>query len=305
MLRGANFRCDDHDLGVSVAYMRSGSSLLPLFVLVPLSSALLGLSCSSDPSSDGDDGDAGCSSDADCKGSRVCDTGVCVDYEPGAGPTTGSSTSTSGAGGGTSEPGAPEFLSFGTNVPALDGGADTPSVTFTAVVTDPDGVDDVIGGSLLDQSGAPYGAFATSGQEGAYEMTLTWEQINTVSAIDFDPGPGASRTFTAEFFDASGKKATRSISLSLTCDGSSACDGDCGLARCTTACVWLGSDQDCGACGNDCGSGWCNTDEAVPFCFGAENTNALCSDGLDNDGDGYFDCVDYNCSQNASVTVCP
>jgi hypothetical protein len=273
-------------------------------LVAPFSLVTVAGACS-DASSDGDeDGDPGCSSDADCKGNRVCEAGACVDYEPGSGPS-GTTASGNGAGGGTTEPGAPEFLSFGTNVPALDGQGETPAVTFTAVVTDPDGVDDVIGGSLLDQSGAPYGAFATSGQEGAYEMTLTWDQIDTVAAIDFDPGPGASRTFTAEFFDASGKKATRSISLSLTCNGSSACDGQCGLARCTTECVWLDSTENCGACGNDCGSGWCETEDGAPYCFGAENTNALCSDGVDNDGDGYFDCVDYNCSQSSSVTVCP
>jgi len=37
---------------------------------------------------------------------------------------------------------------------------------------------------------------------------------------------------------------------------------------------------------------------------GAENTNALCSDRLDNDGDGYTDCDDYDCSRSSSVTVC-
>jgi hypothetical protein len=35
-----------------------------------------------------------------------------------------------------------------------------------------------------------------------------------------------------------------------------------------------------------------------------ENTNETCSDGIDNDGDGYVDCEDYNCSKNANVTVC-
>ena len=36
-----------------------------------------------------------------------------------------------------------------------------------------------------------------------------------------------------------------------------------------------------------------------------ENTNALCSDGIDNDCNGYTDCNDYYCSRyTASVTVC-
>ncbi len=36
----------------------------------------------------------------------------------------------------------------------------------------------------------------------------------------------------------------------------------------------------------------------------SENTNALCSDGVDNDGDTFIDCADFNCSKNAAVTVC-
>ena len=35
-----------------------------------------------------------------------------------------------------------------------------------------------------------------------------------------------------------------------------------------------------------------------------EDTDALCADGIDNDGDGYIDCDDYNCSRNSAVTVC-
>lgn len=35
-----------------------------------------------------------------------------------------------------------------------------------------------------------------------------------------------------------------------------------------------------------------------------ESTNAACSDGIDNDLDGYTDCRDFNCSRNPDVTVC-
>lgn len=35
-----------------------------------------------------------------------------------------------------------------------------------------------------------------------------------------------------------------------------------------------------------------------------ENTNELCSDGLDNDGDSYFDCADTDCINSAAVTLC-
>jgi hypothetical protein len=37
---------------------------------------------------------------------------------------------------------------------------------------------------------------------------------------------------------------------------------------------------------------------------GGEATNALCSDGVDNDCNGYIDCNDFHCSRNAAITVC-
>ena len=35
-----------------------------------------------------------------------------------------------------------------------------------------------------------------------------------------------------------------------------------------------------------------------------ENTDALCSNGVDDDCNGYIDCNDFSCSRNAAVTVC-
>jgi hypothetical protein len=37
---------------------------------------------------------------------------------------------------------------------------------------------------------------------------------------------------------------------------------------------------------------------------GGEDTDDLCSDGIDNDCNGYTDCIDWHCSRNPSVTVC-
>ena len=44
--------------------------------------------------------------------------------------------------------------------------------------------------------------------------------------------------------------------------------------------------------------------DPVTVCSKTESTNASCSDGIDNDGDGYTDCDDYGCSKNVAVTVC-
>ena len=38
---------------------------------------------------------------------------------------------------------------------------------------------------------------------------------------------------------------------------------------------------------------------------GMENSNAACSDGIDNDCNGFFDCNDFACSRNAAVNICP
>lgn len=261
--------------------------------------SLLSWGCESEPSGDGSG--TGCEQDSDCKGDRVCEEGACVD--PDGTPSEGGGSAGPGGGGGdVTEPGGPQYLSFGTNVTELSGTGETASVTFTAVLTDPDGVDDLIGGSLIDESGAPYGAFTTSGQEGAYEMTISWDQINDIASIDFGPGPGSARSFTAEFFDAAGHKSQKSISIQLTCEGSSACEGQCGLGSCGTECVYLGTAENCGGCGDDCGYGYCDSEASV--CMGDESSDALCSDGIDNDGDGYTDCIDYNCSMNSQVTVC-
>lgn len=135
----------------------------------------------------------------------------------------------------------PHILSLGTNVSTL---RSDERLIVTVIVTDPDGIDDVIGGSLLDPtSDASYGAFATSAAEGAYEISLTWDQMQVVRRIDA-PDPGAVRTFRARFFDVAGNAAERDFSVTLRCstDGESACSG---------VCVDLQtSRQHCGRCDN-------------------------------------------------------
>src|SRR5262249_23050826 len=55
------------------------------------------------------------------------------------------------------DPDAPTIATLGTSASSLDEGD---SVTFTALVTDPQGASDVVGGTLVDPStGTTYGAF--------------------------------------------------------------------------------------------------------------------------------------------------
>ena len=46
------------------------------------------------------------------------------------------------------------------------------------------------------------------------------------------------------------------------------------------------------------------TCEGQPPPVSSEADDAACSDGIDNDGDGFVDCDDYDCSRNPAVSVC-
>lgn len=133
-------------------------------------------------------------------------------------------TSTAPTTGPTSMPGGPMFLSFSANVSSL---TQDESVTFTAILTDPDGLTDIAGGSLRsgDES-LEFGPFITAGQPGTYSISLTWAQIHQTETIEFDGGE-LPRTFRAVFFDQDGLKATQDITLPLVCAGGAACDGAC------------------------------------------------------------------------------
>lgn len=54
---------------------------------------------------------------------------------------------------------------------------------------------------------------------------------------------------------------------------------------------------------NDDNNNDTTTDAGTPA--GTEDTDAKCSDQVDNDGDGHVDCDDYSCTRNAAVTICP
>jgi hypothetical protein len=96
-------------------------------------------------------------------------------------------------------------------------------------------------------------------------------------------------------------------------------DGGTGMPEDTDALCSDGLDND-GDRFIDCMDFNCSRNPAVTVCAGfdggttprdgggngmPENTDALCSDGLDNDGDRFIDCMDFDCSRNPAVTVCP
>jgi hypothetical protein len=193
----------------------------------------------------------------------------------------------------SSDPAAPRILALDANVGELH---EVDSLVVTAVVTDPDGIDDLIGGTLLDpESGATYGAFATSAAEGAYSITLTWGEVDQVRGIDA-PSSGVSRSFRARFFDVAGHTVEDDVDVVLRCENTdlSACGGDC--------VDLLTSPHHCGACHMPVPEqSWC--EGGVPSCPStAENTPSACTDGCSNDGDSYIDCDDFNC---CDVVSCP
>lgn len=133
--------------------------------------------------------------------------------------------------------GGPQILQLRSNTTTLRPNG---TLVITAVVTDPNGIDDVIGGTLLDPTtGSSYAAFATTATEGSYQVSLTWSAINTVAPIE------APRVFRAEFFDQAGNRGSGDLTISFACDSAT-------LTPCAGRCVdLLTNHAHCGTCGND------------------------------------------------------
>lgn len=196
-------------------------------------------------------GSLACGGGSDCGKGTHEENGECVPDGQGGGGDSDSGTDDSGGGGAV----APTILSLSTNVGSLTQGE---SVTITAVVTDPQGISDLIGGQLQDSGGGTYGAFTTSSDEGSYALTLSWDAMAAVSPITFD-GEG-SRTVVAVFYDQAGNEASEELTLRLTCETGTACDSVCGMGECGGSCVDLANDEaNCGECGHTCRSGVCAT----------------------------------------------
>jgi hypothetical protein len=170
---------------------------------------------------------------------------------------TGGTSGTDAAGGtsgtGPSDP-SPKILAFSTSVTSLE---PRKSITFTAVVTDPDGIDNVIGGTLGAPGGSPsYGAFMTAAAEGSYSLMLSWEQVQQATPLPDDSTEGML-TFEAKFFDAEGNSAIQTVDVQFFCDvdgGANVCCG--GESTDITS-----DDNHCGACNNACGDYFCNESE--------------------------------------------
>lgn len=192
-----------------------------------------------------------CSADCTSRNTQACVgacTPTCAGRSCGPDPLCGVSCGTcsdgtcNGAGQCEAGPsGGPQIISFTSNVTTFRSG----ELVFSVIVTDPDGVDDVIGGQLVDPAGGTYGAFATSAAEGAYSLTLTRSAIHALSPLNA-PATGVTRTFRAQFFDAAAHSVSADLVITVRCpaDAESLCDGVCYDLE--------ADDNHCGSCGRSC-----------------------------------------------------
>lgn len=136
---------------------------------------------------------------------------------------------------------APRIISLATNLSEI---TRSDTLVITAIVTDPDGIDDLIGGQLQNESGAAtFDAFSTTAMEGSYETTIDWNTLHRDESIEA-PSGGVERTLRVRFYDVAGNEATGSVTVRLVCSRRS--DGICG-GSCAD---FQTSDSHCGECGN-------------------------------------------------------
>lgn len=191
---------------------------------------------------------------------------------------TGGSGGAGGAGGSAGQPGGggapggsgagqgPEIIMFSANVGAITEGE---SVRLSLIATDPDGIDDVIGGAIVDPtSGATYGTLATSSAEGAYQLELSWHDLDRARTIEFVTQQ--SRELEAQIYDAAAHRATARLTLQLTCPRGGACGGRCKDFQTDSS--------HCGSCTNACGgNAFC--DQGSCRCTGCTpGTTRSCTD---------------------------
>ncbi len=181
----------------------------------------------------------------------------------GGGSATGGGSAVGGGsatGGGTAS-GAPRVLSLSV-LPARLYRNDPGASTFSALVTDPDGLQDVVGGRLVDPvSGGTYGVFTAAGSPGAYTFSIDWLTMQAVRGVTAAGVQGLERDFRAEFFDIAGNVGSGSVTMLLHC-------GLTGYGVCNNQCRQLGTSTNCSIC-----------DEVVPVGGACVNYTPTCPAG--------------------------
>ena len=181
------------------------------------------------------------------------------------------------------------IVSLQTNVTKITAGE---SVLFTAVLTDPDGLDDIVGGTLSDQTGMiGFGPFVAAGQEGTFSISLSWDAMHQAEPIEFE-AMDLERVFRAEFYDQAANKVNRDVNVTLTCAEGSACDGVC-TDLMTNA-------EHCGSCDVFC-EGGCQDGGCAPKwgeCINEDSAVDTCEAYCASLGES---CVENGCEDNSTI----
>lgn len=200
-------------------------------------------------------------------------------------PTSGESASTQSS----SSAHDPMIVSLQTNVTQVTIGQ---SVIFTAVVTDPDGLDDIAGGTLSSLDGAiGYGPFMAAGQPGTYTIEISWDAMQQAESIDFLDSE-LLRSFRVKFFDQAAHDVTETVELTLFCAEGSACKG---------VCVDIAVDSGhCGACENVC-KDTCADAACLPAlgeCINEDAGFSTCNDYCASVGEA---CMESGCASDDTI----
>jgi hypothetical protein len=179
------------------------------------------------------------------------------------------------------DPQGPRIISLDLSTTTLN---DSQSASLVVVVTDPDGVDDIVGPVLSDAAtGTTLGVLTSSGP-GTFTATISWSLWTSTAPIEFVRGT-VSKSIRVRFSDVAGHSVTQTRTLTMTCGGEPACDNVCGNVRCGDECSGAGgpvSDDDvCTFCGTGCSScanGCACSPSAPATCTGAADCVSLTDD---------------------------
>jgi hypothetical protein len=101
------------------------------------------------------------------------------------------------------------------NPPFLEPG--DASAVITAFVTDPQGIQDVVGGTLAQVGGRDIAVFAATAPGSAtYTCPLSWNSANTAEPLNFAVD-GGSRPYRVKFFDQAGNVTAEDVTIGFQC----------------------------------------------------------------------------------------
>ncbi len=145
-----------------------------------------------------------------------------------------------GSSSGAIEPDAPVLRALASDVASI---TEDEQAQITAVVDDPQGTADLLGGTLESEDGATFGPFLATGP-GTFAFALAWDALDATAPIELAPGRSSTRTLRARFVDTAGHEVVGELELELHCGALAACDGHC--------LDTLENSDDCGGCGVVC-----------------------------------------------------